>query len=630
MSGIFGMFNRNRKPVDEKIANSMLESMSSWNPDERNLWIEGSIALGHTMLWNTPESKYEHLPLEKKAYILTMDARIDNREELVNELELPDRPLNEIGDSEFILAAYKKWGEECPKYLLGDFVFVIWDKKKEQMFCARDHIGIKSLYFSWIDENFLFSSDIMTLLGCNKVLKNLNKNTVASFLKSNYLHSKYETFFESIKKLPPATSMTISNVEMNENTYWSIENSPKIQYRTFNEYVIQLRRLYEKAIEARLRTDYNIVSHMSGGIDSSPIAVFASRKLKKIKKPLHTFNWIDIPEDANRYEFESWNFSRRIAENENNIIHEEFKIDPEYIAECIRSHNIFTQGSMYYWGENYIQDQMKKLDARVILSGWGGDELISYNGYSFISGLLIQGKIMKAFYYLLKKKKYLNISWKKLIKELIKTTFPKTIRRLNKLRKYKCNDCKTDEHEYKYLTKEFSVFAKQYKDFELFRAGGVRKNQLELYNFGHLQHRIESWALMSMSNRIEYRYPLLDKRIVEFAIGIPEKLFFPIDGWKERPLIKTVVSDLLPLDIVWFTKVDETKINKSLEHDYKQMLKIIHSSLDKFESNNSYIDYTKLKADLNKLEIDIMKMREVEVITAILLFLNSYDIIKKK
>ena len=625
MSGFFGIFNRNGNPVDKKIANGMFKSMLSWNPDEHYLWIDGSVALGHAMLWNTPESKYEHLPLQKGAYVLTMDARIDNREELAKEVKLPDRPMDKIGDSEFILAAYEKWGEECPKYLLGDFAFAIWDKAKQHLFCVRDHIGIKSFYLAWIGEKIIFSNDISTLLNCHKVPKILDKNTIASFLKSNYLHSKRATFFESIKKLPPATSMIVSENEIREITYWSLENSPMIRYKTFEEYVVQLKRLYDNAVEVRLRSDYNIASHMSGGIDSSPIAVLASRKLKKIEKPLYAFNWIDIPEDENRYEYEAWNFSRRIAANEDNIIHEEFRIDPDYIGQCIRKHNIFTQGSMYYWGENYIQDQMKKIDARVMLSGWGGDELISYNGYSFISGLFAQGKIITALDYLLLKRKKLNYPYKTFLKELIKMIFPNTIKRFNKLRNYKRNYRKTPQ--YKYLTKEFEGFVKSHKEEEFVGEIGVRKNQFALYNFGHLQHRIESWALMGLSKKMEYRYPLLDKRIVEFAIGIPEELFFPSNEWKERPLIKNVVLDLLPADITWFAKQDEMKINQSLMKDYKQMLKIIRSSVDKIDYSNSYINFTKVKDDLNRLDIDKLETKEI---APVLLFQYSYGILSNR
>lgn len=145
MSGIFGILNRSGKLVDKQIINSMLDAMSYWNPDDSGTWMDGPVAFGHAMLWNTPESKLEHLPNRQNAYVITMDARLDNREELAEKLEMVDRPMYQITDSDFILSAYHKWGEECPKYLLGDFAFAIWDKKKQQMFCTRDHIGIALL-----------------------------------------------------------------------------------------------------------------------------------------------------------------------------------------------------------------------------------------------------------------------------------------------------------------------------------------------------------------------------------------------------------------------------------------------------------------------------------------------------
>ena len=82
MSVFFGIFKRDGRVVKKQIANDMLDAISKWGPDERDLYQEGPVTLGHTMLWNTPESKYEHLPLVTESYILTMDARIDNRDEL--------------------------------------------------------------------------------------------------------------------------------------------------------------------------------------------------------------------------------------------------------------------------------------------------------------------------------------------------------------------------------------------------------------------------------------------------------------------------------------------------------------------------------------------------------------------
>ena len=174
MSGIFGIFNRKGKSIEKNTVNTMLDAMSYWNPDDSGTWIDGPAALGHTMLWNTPESTLENLPNKQNSHIITMDARLDNRQELAEKLEIVDRPINQITDSDFILSAYDKWGESCPKYLLGDFAFAIWDEKKQQMFCARDHIGIKPFYYHLDDELFLFANDIKGILSYPDILKSYN------------------------------------------------------------------------------------------------------------------------------------------------------------------------------------------------------------------------------------------------------------------------------------------------------------------------------------------------------------------------------------------------------------------------------------------------------------------------
>ena len=138
MSGIFGIYNRNGDPVSPEIVEKILAALSSWKPDDSGTWINGPVALGHTMLWNTPESKLERLPHSTENLCITIDARLDNREELVGKLEMYSRPLEKITDSDLVLAAYSKWGEGCPQHLLGDFAFAIWDGNDNKLFCARE------------------------------------------------------------------------------------------------------------------------------------------------------------------------------------------------------------------------------------------------------------------------------------------------------------------------------------------------------------------------------------------------------------------------------------------------------------------------------------------------------------
>ena len=631
MSGFFGIFNRYGKQVEEKVADDMLKSMSSWNPDECNLWMDGSVALGHTMLWNTPESIYEHLPLQKDIYVLTMDARIDNRNELVKELELPDYPISEIGDSEFILAAYSKWGEECPKYLLGDFAFAIWDEKKQQLFCARDHIGIKLFHFYLSDDLFIFGNDIEGLLKHEDVPKILDDKTVATFLKGEGIHTKRDTFFEKIKKLPPATTLTITKSNVVKKKYWYIEDSPSIHYDTYDEYVQKLKELFDNAIDARLRTVFPVASHLSGGIDSSSIAVSAGRKLKNKHQKLYAFNWMDIPENNEEYEYEAWKFSRRIAEGESNIVHEEFCIDPHFMIKQYEEHNFLTKGTMFYWREYAVQDMVEAIEARTLLSGWGGDEMISYSGAtSYLFYLSSQKKIIEIVKYLYYEKKYSKYSWINLFKRLLRMILPPYIveylkRKRKRKRKRKINDDQLGQDFYnRYTTKEFKKYMNSHQSKEFPSVSGVREMQLVMYNYGHLQNRIESWALSAFSKRIEYRYPLLDKKIVEYAMGIPEEIFYPKKGIT-RHLMKNMVSTLLPYDIVWFIKADEPKVNKKLKKDFTKALEIMQKNYkDKdYKIENKFLENYKIKMALDTFDFEKSDSFKLGNIVLSIMLLNS-------
>src|SRR5690349_3439820 len=123
----------------------MLAALAQRGPDGAGQWIAGAAGLGQRMLWTTPESLHESQPLRNRRgdLVLTTDARLDNRPELIAALGLGNRPPGQLSDGELLLAAYERWGEQCPGHLLGDFAFAIWDERRRILFAARDHLGIK-------------------------------------------------------------------------------------------------------------------------------------------------------------------------------------------------------------------------------------------------------------------------------------------------------------------------------------------------------------------------------------------------------------------------------------------------------------------------------------------------------
>ena len=163
MSAITGIFRRDGKPVNPETNQKMNDTLAHRGPDGSRVRCKGSVAFGHQMLHTTPESVQEVLPFENKnsGLVITADARIDNRKELSEELGLENNI--EVSDSQFILKAYEKWGEKCPENLLGDFAFAIWDKNREILFCARDHMGVRPLYY-YLSDGVLSSIQELVLL----------------------------------------------------------------------------------------------------------------------------------------------------------------------------------------------------------------------------------------------------------------------------------------------------------------------------------------------------------------------------------------------------------------------------------------------------------------------------------
>src|SRR5262249_25067173 len=140
--------------------------------------------LSHQMLPTTPKAIKEDFPLvaPASALVLTADASIDNRDELISLLGLTNRAPIEMSDSEVILAAYQKWGERCPEKLIGDFAFALWDRRSQVLFCARDHFGVKPFYYYRSDQLFAFASEIKALLCLPEVPRRLNEVRVADYL----------------------------------------------------------------------------------------------------------------------------------------------------------------------------------------------------------------------------------------------------------------------------------------------------------------------------------------------------------------------------------------------------------------------------------------------------------------
>ena len=223
MSGIIGIYCLDGRPIDPMVLERMGESIAHRGQDGAGMWNSGPVGLGHRMRWTTPESLHEQLPLVNKTgnLILTADARIDNRDELIAALDLTGHPGREMSDSALILSAYEQWGECCPEKLLGDFAFAIWDGRKRRLFLARDHFGVKPFYYYRSDRLFVFASEIKALFNIPEVPRQLNEARVSHYL-TPMMEDKTVTFYREIFRLPAHHTMTVSREGAKVRPYWAL------------------------------------------------------------------------------------------------------------------------------------------------------------------------------------------------------------------------------------------------------------------------------------------------------------------------------------------------------------------------------------------------------------------------
>ncbi|NJO96411.1 MAG: lasso peptide isopeptide bond-forming cyclase [Pleurocapsa sp. CRU_1_2] len=304
MSGIFGVYYFDGQSAEPNVLQQMSDTLAHRGSDGADIWYQDNLGLGHRLLWTTPESLIEIFPLEKNNLVITADARIDNRNELISALEINHFPKEKITDSEIILAAYQKWGEQCPEKLIGDFAFAIWNKREQKLFCARDPMGIKPFYYYHSPNIFVFASEIKALFCLSEVPRKLNELKVAYYLEM-FCEEQTTTFYQDIFRLPSAKSLSLDhNNQKRINSYWSFDPKREIKFNSDTEYIEAFQEIFFEAVNCRLRSAFPVGSTLSGGMDSSSITCTARHLLAKSgDQQLHTFSAIfpSLPEEDLRF-----------------------------------------------------------------------------------------------------------------------------------------------------------------------------------------------------------------------------------------------------------------------------------------------------------------------------------------
>ena len=286
MSGIAAIVCFDGAPIERGLIEKMTNAMSYRGPDGINHWVKDSVALGQCMMHTTAELLEETQPLcnEDQSLVLVMDGRLDNWEELRSELQSRGAKLRSRADAELVLRAYEVWGKECLSHIDGDFAFVIWDQRRREAFCARDHTGNKPFYYHWDGQRLIVASDLHPILKVPCVSRVPNEGMIAELLAGEW-YSRDETIWRGVMRLVAAHHMSVGANGLRIERYWSPRLDVTIRYKRDEEYFEHYRELFADCVRRTSRSHLPVAYEVSGGHDSSAVFCMAEHLRKAGRLP---------------------------------------------------------------------------------------------------------------------------------------------------------------------------------------------------------------------------------------------------------------------------------------------------------------------------------------------------------
>jgi asparagine synthase (glutamine-hydrolysing) len=602
MCGIAGIININREryPNLNHHLNIMNEIQIHRGPDDGKTWIhqEHNIGFAHRRL-SIIDIDLGMQPMKDQfGNVIVFNGEIYNHIELRNQLKLDYKFLTN-SDTEVILASYLKWGIECVNYLMGMFAFVIWDERNKKTFCARDRFGIKPFYFTLNKSNFFFGSEAKTILPFVDDIETDLEGLKDYFTFQFTLGEK--TLFKNIKQLLPGFILTIENNKLNFKKYWEVEYNIDY-YHTKKFFQEKLIELFDNSVKLHLRSDVQIGAYLSGGIDSSLIAILAN-KLNLNNYNIKVFNG----KFSFSSEYDESEYAKEVSLKNNLDLHE-IDIQPLDFIENIKKiiyhldYPIAGPGSF----PQFMVSKLAKKHVKVVLGGQGGDEI--FGGYAryllayfeqcikgAIEGTMNNGNFIVTYESIIPNLTNLK-SYIPLMKEFWKEGLfdDKDIRYLKLISK--SNLLKEDIN--------WNIF-NSYTEIEYFKEIFYGNNLSKASYFDNMTHFDFKTLLpsllhvedrMSMAHGIESRVPFLDHKLIEFAATIPSNIKFENGDLKH--LLKNTFNNILPEKIL--NRKDKmgfpVPLAEWMHGDLHSYIKDIFSSI-----NSKKRIYLNSNFDINKL-----------------------------
>ncbi|MCX8081229.1 MAG: asparagine synthase (glutamine-hydrolyzing) [Bacteroidia bacterium] len=501
MCGIVGIYNIDRRPVQEEVLKEMTRQLSHRGPDDEGFYQYQHVGLGHRRLSILDLSEKGRQPMvsEDEEWVIVFNGCIYNYIELKEEMIKKGKAFKSSTDTEAILRGLEIYGIDIFPRLNGMFAVAAYHKPTDTLYLSRDRYGIKPLYYTIINQTCLFASEIKAFLKHPDFKVEINLHALNEYFTFQNLFD-YQTLFKGVIMLPPANTVKVdanTGNTIKHHSWWNYDFSHTDNTLTFDDAVSETRRLLQQAVKRQMISDVPVGSYLSGGMDSGSITAIASSLIPRISTFTAGFDLSTVTGVEANYD------ERRDAE----LMASYFKT--EHYEQVINAGDLSWSLPKVVWHledlrvgmsyPNYYISRLASKFVKVCLQGTGGDEL--FGGYPWRYYRVFKSLDQKEFF-----DNYYSF-WQRLVpdgekKELFKPEIYNAVDHLEPRRIFE--RVFLFNNKLKYDTPEDHINNSLYFEIKTFLSG--------LLIVGDR---------LSMANGLEERYPFLDNDLVEFAMRIP-------------------------------------------------------------------------------------------------------------
>ena len=526
MCGICGII---RKGDNKDIIKKMNDRIMHRGPDGEGYYIDGDIAFGHRRLSIIDLSTGDQ-PIynEDNSVVTVYNGEIYNYVELRSELESLGHEFKTKSDTEVLVHGYEEWHTDLPKHLRGMFAFAIHDKKRNEIFLARDNFGIKPLYYAKMNDSFMFASEIKSFLDVPDFKKEFNEDILETYLEFSFVPTN-ETFFKGVYRLDAGCSLLYKDEDIKINKYFKLDF--KEDKMSFTDAVKNISDVMEDSVKRHLIADVEVGSFLSSGIDSSYIVSLA--------RPHKTYT---VGYENKKYD--EINYAKDLADklgikNESKIIKKDEYLDaiPKIMYHLDEPTSDPAAISLYFVAK------LASRDLKVVLSGEGADEF--FGGYNYyreevdykfynkipygirhaigkVAGLFPE---VRGFNFLVRRGEKLENSYIGVNRNFSEKMARKVLRK-------------------NYELKAIDVTKNVYNEFKDY--SNIDKMQAIDINFWLMKDILLKADRMTMASSIEGRVPFIDKEVFSVASKLP--FDYKVTKENTKVALREAAKQVIPTD----------------------------------------------------------------------------------